>query len=133
MFRLIRIRHGRINQGEPMKLPVTANESYVFGEALVLTNGKVTMAGSTNKPAYIAGENLMASQNATHVLVYPIDPAMEFECPVSAAPANLKVGDKVTLTTDAMGVTATTTSGVATILDKGTAQKAGDILTVQFV
>ena len=50
-----------------------------------------------------------------------------FTAPISEDPSELKAGDKVTLSADALGVTATTTSGVAEIVDIDT-----DKVTVKF-
>ena len=44
----------------------------------------------------------------------------------------LNIGDKVTLHTDGLQVTATTTSGVAEIVSKLSAAASGDQLVVKF-
>ncbi len=131
MFRLIRICGGRINVGESKKLPTTSAESYVWGEALTLVDGALTKCPPTTLPAFMAGENKLASDEGT-LCVYPVQPNMEFECPVNASPAQLKVGDKVTLSQDGMGVTATTVGGVATICDLRGTNAAGDLAVVKF-
>ncbi len=133
MFRLTKILNGRINQAEPCFLASTASETYKLGEALTLVDGAVTKAGATAKPTYIAAEDYTApATNNRAVCVYPISPAMIFECPVTASPAALKAGSKVTLDTTAMAVTATTASGVATIVDTLSAAIANDKVLVSF-
>ena len=129
MFRLVKILNGRINQGEPVKLPSTSGEKYSFGEALVLTGGKLTKA--TAAPTPICGEDVEKSTGADIVAV-PVSADMIFEVAFSAAPTSVNVGDKVTLDTDALMVTATTTNGVATIFDKCGATATGDKCLVQF-
>ena len=57
---------------------------------------------------------------------------MVFAVPVSAAPTSLKVGDKVTVNSDGVQVTATTTNGVATIVSLNGAKAAGDTIIVRF-
>ena len=94
-------------------LPITADETYSLGEALKLTGGKLTKAGATDKPAYIA----MASEvNENGCLtVMPVLPTTFFEVTSSATVAASLIGSAVTLGTDGLTVTATTTSGVFTI------------------
>ena len=56
-----------------------------------------------------------------------------YETPVvGEAPTSLKVGQKVTISGDGTGVTATTTDGVATIVDLLGAAAAGDFIQVRF-
>ena len=57
---------------------------------------------------------------------------MVFEVSVTAAPTSLKAGNAVTLSSDGLGVTATTTSGVAVIRDLVGAAAAGDKILVKF-
>jgi hypothetical protein len=54
-----------------------------------------------------------------------------YEVPVTAAPTALKVGDKVTIHTDGLQVTATTTSGVITIESLNGATAVGDTIVVR--
>ncbi|MBR4295760.1 MAG: hypothetical protein IKT56_02840 [Clostridia bacterium] len=133
MFRLVKILNGRINQGEPVKLPTTPGESYSFGEALVLNGGKLTKCGATTMPTHICGEDYNApSSNNRPITAEPISADMIFEVPFSAAPGSVNAGDKVTLGTDGLQITATTASGVATIFDKCGASATGDKCLVQF-
>lgn len=133
MFRLVKIQNGRCNQPEPEKLGTTASEAYSLGEALVLSGGTLTKCGPTVKPTYIAGEDYTAPASAARRLtVYPVSSDMVFEAPLSAAPASLTEGSTVTLSGDALGVTATTTSGVATVVSLAGAAASGDRILVRF-
>ncbi len=133
MFRLIKISNGRTNQAEPCFLDSTASESYLIGEALILSGGRLTKCGATAKPTHIAAEDYTAPATDNRPLsCYAVSPAMIFECPVTTSPASLVAGSKVTLADTACAVTATTTAGVATIIDPLSASAAGDKLLVAF-
>jgi len=109
----------------------TDGESYQVGEALKLASGKVTLCSGAVAPS--------------HVCVGPIDDNgvvpcvevqkyMEFETTLGVAPADsatVGVGDKVTLHTDGMQVTATKTSGVAEVTGID-GQTVGSRVTVKF-
>ena len=133
MFRLVKIETGRTNEAEPVFLGAAPQETYTLGEALVLSGGLATKCTSTTKPAFIAGEDFTAPATGSASLVaYPISSDMVFEVPVTAAPTSLKAGNAVTLSSDGLGVTATTTSGVAVIRDLVGAAAAGDKILVKF-
>ena len=133
MFRLVKILNGRINQGEPVRLPTTAGTSYSYGEALVLNGGKLAKCGPTAVPTHICGEDYTAPESDNRAIIAePVLADMIFEVPFSAAPTSVNVGDKVTLHTDGLQVTATTASGVATVFDKNGAAAIGDKCLVQF-
>lgn len=136
MFRLVKILNGRINQGEPVRLPSKANEAYKFGEALVLSDGVLTKCGETAVPTHICGEDYTAPDpekgDARAIVAEPVSADMIFEVPFSATPASVNVGDKVTLHEDGLQVTADTENGVATIFDKNGAAAIGDKCLVQF-
>ncbi len=134
MFRLVKILNGRINQGEPVRVPSNPGTSYSLGEALILSSGKATRCGATTKPTFICCEDYSTSStDPRDILVEPVSPDMIFEAPFSEDPSGLSVGSKVTLDiSTGMGITATTASGVATIFDLAGAAKAGDKCLVQF-
>ena len=133
MFRLVKILNGRINQGEPVRLPSKANEAYKFGEALVLSGGVLTKCGATAVPTHICGEDYSAPASDNRaIIVEPVSADMIFEVPFSAAPTSVNVGAKVTIGADGLTVTATATDGVATIFDKNGAAAIGDKCLVQF-
>ncbi|WP_294854271.1 hypothetical protein [uncultured Oscillibacter sp.] len=112
-------------------LPGTAGETITAGEALVLSGGKLTKCGATAKPAYIA---LGPADGNGTVPCAEVQSYMEFQTTLSAAPAEgvtLAPGDKVTLSADALQVTATTESGVATI-KRIDAQAVDSVVIVSF-
>lgn len=129
MFMLSRMLVG--NTPPIVYMQPTDSESYQVGEALKLASGKVTLCSGAVAPS--------------HVCVGPIDDNgvvpcvevqkyMEFETTLGVAPtdsATVGVGDKVTLHTDGMQVTATKTGGVAEVtgIDGRT---VGSRVTVKF-
>ena len=125
MFIVKKILGARINVPEPEKH--IAGTAITQGMALTLTGGKLVAA--TGTPTHIA---LGAAKADEEVACYAVLPAMQFEVPVTAAPTSLKEGDKVTIAEGSLGVTATTQSGVATIVDLNGAKAAGDLIMVKF-
>lgn len=106
-------------------LPRKNDEVIEVGEALALDAGKLTKCAATAKPAYIAMGP--ADENGT-VPCAEVQPHIEFMTTLSAAGAALNLGDKVTLHTDGLQVTATTTAGVATIKQIFSADAGGEII-----
>ena len=105
----------------------TASEAIVLGEALVLSSGKLTKCGATATPEFIA----MGAGTGVKIPVVRVMETDEYEAPLQAAGTSLNVGDKVTLHTDGLQVTATTTSGVFEITQiNGTA--VGDTVLGMF-
>ena len=124
---MFKIHHRSINSVEPFEyLEKTAGETVQAGEALSVANGKLTKCAATVKPEYIAmgGENRSGLVPVIRVLATTI-----FEVPAQADQSALGAGSKVTLHTDGLKVTATTTSGVFTLL---TPAKAGEACTGYF-
>lgn len=129
MFMLSRMLVG--NTPPIVYMQPTDSESYQVGEALKLASGKVTLCSGAVAPS--------------HVCVGPIDDNgvvpcvevqkyMEFETTLGVAPADsatVGVGDKVTLHTDGMQVTATKTGGVAEVTGID-GQTVGSCVTVKF-
>ena len=134
MFNLVKIENGRMNVPEPEYFNAVSGTEIQVGQALTLDGGvlKVLAAGTT-KPEFISLGHVSASAAKREIPVARVNDEQVYEVPVSAAPTALKVGDKVTLTTDGLEVTATTTSGVATIVNLKGAAAAGDKLLVKFV
>ena len=134
MFKLIKIVNSGVNVPEPIKLRKSNSLNVKAGTALTISGGYVTMCTSTATPTYISLEN--AGTNKDSVYCYAVNGNMLFETTVSAKPTSLSVGDKVTLGSDAesntSNVTATTSSGVATIVDLMNASNIGDKITVKF-
>ena len=126
MFTLRKIEGGRINVYEPLSYPVGAS-AVTEGQALVLSSGKLVKA--TGKPTFIA---LASGAENAEIAVGRVEPNQIYEVPVTAAPTSLAVGAKVTVATDGLGVTATTTDGVAEIVDLNGATAANDTIYVRF-
>lgn len=126
MFTYHQFDHG---QTPPLEyLPGEAGEDFAVGEALALADGALTKCGAAAAPAYIcmgpAGEfgRVPCSRVAGSIV---------YDAPLTADGTALKVGDKVTISEDGLGVTATTASGVAEIVRiNGT--DAGDVVGVRF-
>lgn len=129
MFMLSRMLVG--NTPPIVYMQPTDGETYQVGEALKLASGKVTLCRDAAAPS--------------HVCVGPIDDNgvvpcvevqkyMEFETTLGVAPedsATVGVGDKVTLHTDGMQVTATKDGGVAEVTGID-GQTVGSRVTVKF-
>lgn len=96
----------------------TNAEAYAEGEALKLASGRLTKCGPTDVPEFICLKTQLAE--ATAVTPLPISriqrDVMQFEATATATVAATLIGQKVTLHTDGVQVTATTTSGVAEII-----------------
>lgn len=89
---------------------MTSSEASALGEALVLTSGKLTKAGATVKPQFIAAKTAAATTAGEVIPVWRVDDLTEWTTQSMATVAT--IGEKVTLHTDGLKVTATTTSGV---------------------
>lgn len=126
MFSLLRADKGN---NPAIKEMAVAAATYGIGEVLAESNGLLTKVTGTVKPAYVScGVGTKASGDL--LAVNPIYKDMEFTTTLAASGA-LKVGEKVTIHSDSAQVTATTTSGVATLLEiTGTA--SGSKVVVKF-
>lgn len=123
--------NGRSLVPDAVVLPRNPAVAYAAGTALVFSGGVAIAASGAKKPQYICYSNNEAN-DGSELVAYAVSETARFEVPVTAAPTSLKVGDKVTLATDGKGVTATTTDGVATIVDLQGAKKIGDTIIVMF-
>jgi hypothetical protein len=133
MFKLIRYENARTNVPEPVFYQAKTGEEFHIGEALVHSDGVLTKCDATSKPSFIAMGYLAAGATNRKLAVCLVDHNMVFEAPINAAPTSIKVGNKVTLSTDGLGVTATTTSGVVTIESINGATAAGDTIVVRII
>lgn len=105
----------------------TASEAITVGELLKLSSGKLTKASGTDVPEFVAE----GSGNGTIIPVKRIYEDEVYQAPLSASGASLNVGDKVTIGSDGLTATATTTSGVFMITEiLGTA--SGDKINGMF-
>ena len=90
-------------------------QNLVPGTLLYLNAGKLAVAGGTVKPQFIAQHT--GTIDGTQVVAFEkIKESTIYETTCSAAFTSIKVGDKVTTSTDGLTVTATTESGVATVV-----------------
>lgn len=133
MFKLTKIENSRMNVPEPVYYDVADGEAVEIGEALVLSSGKLTKCGATVKPTHIAMGCLAAGATKRTVAAARVESNQLYEVPITAAPTGLVVGSKVTLHTDGLQVTATTTSGVVTVESVNGAAEAGDNIIVRII
>lgn len=88
------------------------------GMALAQTSGNLALASGTTKPTYISMRDQATALTAGDLIpVVRVQPDVIFETELSAAGTSLKVGQKVTIATDGLRVTATTTDGIAEIIE----------------
>lgn len=112
-------------------LPASAITPKV-GMALTQTTGQLALATGATAPTYISMCEKDGECTAGDIIpVIRVNHDMIFETEFSAAADSVKLGSKVTLNTDALKVTATTTSGVAEVVYMdGTA--SGSMCRVRF-
>lgn len=114
MFLNIKTDDGHVAPFE--KLPCSAITPK-NGMAMVLNGGKLAIASGTTKPEFICVEEHDAAVAAdTLVTVVRVDHDTVYQTTLSAAGTSLSLGDKVTIATDGLRVTATKTDGVAEIV-----------------
>lgn len=95
---------------------LTDNEASTEGEALVQTSGRLTKCGATAVPQFIALKTQTAeTTSVTPIPVHRIKEDDVFAVDSMATVAVTLIGNKVTLHTDGLLITATTSSGVAEI------------------
>ena len=92
----------------------TAGEAIVIGEALVLTSGALTKCGATAVPEFIA----ISAGTATPIAVVRVMEEDKYATTFSADGSSLNVGDKVTIASDGVRVTATKANGTGVSGDK---------------
>ena len=100
------------------------------GMALTQTGGLLAAATGTTKPRYICMcEKDSAVTSGDLLPVIRVTADISFRTTCSASFADRKIGDKVTLASNGLQVTATTTSGVATVAEiEGTASGSGVVV-----
>lgn len=89
------------------------------GMALTQSSGNLAIATGTTRPTYISMVEKSAACTAGDLIpVIRVDAGIIFETTISASGTSLNKGDKVTLhASSGLQVTATTTSGVAEVID----------------
>lgn len=103
------------------------------GEAMVLSSGKLVKATGTTKPVFVSMEDVKTNDTTREISVYRIDPRMVFKVETSADASALNIGQKVTIDATGTKVTATTSSGVCTLVDMLGASASGDPVLVRIV
>jgi len=122
---------GRVQPWE--YLPATGSTKPDIGLACVLTSGKLAKCTGTTKPTHICmAEHPAAVAAGTLLPCIKVQPDMVFECKNSASLASVNVGQAVTINSDGLQVTGTTTSGVATIVEKEAGSGTGNKTLVRF-
>jgi hypothetical protein len=111
------------------QLPAAAATYSVGQVAVVNASGYVTAVSGTTKPTHVVVEK-GTKTTADTVSVVPIYPDQEYVTTLSTA-GTLTVGAKVTIASDFAQVTATTTSGVATVIE-ATGSTSGSTVIVKF-
>lgn len=120
--------------GQPVALEyheVTTSETVALGEALVMSSGKLTKCGATAKPTYIAMQPITSAPAGSKIACVRVSPDVIYETELSAASASIAKGALYTLASNGLGITATTTSGVAEVVDWD-GKAAGDKVRVRF-
>lgn len=116
------------NNAAPIEkeVPATSGTEYKHGAAMKYdaSTGKVVLATGTNKPEFVyTGKDVTAAAGDVLAAI-PVLPEYEFESSLSTTGTSLKEGSKVTIASDGLRVTATTTSGVFQLLEPGKASGA---------
>ena len=93
--------------------------TYKVGEALVLSSGHLVAATGTTKPEFFSCQNLVIGTDGLPLIVTPVRDDIIYETTNSAeiTLASVPIGSKLTLHTNGTQVTATTTSGVAEVVE----------------
>lgn len=91
---------------------MTDAEAASLGEAFEMTSGKLTLCAATTRPQFIAVQAADAATPGETIAVWRVDALQEWTTQSMATVATTLIGEKVTLHTDGLLVTATTTSGV---------------------
>ena len=91
-------------------------EVYVYGEALSLSDGTLTKCASTTKPEFICLSDKVCNEQSGLIPVMRVMDFYLFECPVTGDASTLTPGEKTTLDANGIGITTTTTNGVAEIV-----------------
>lgn len=92
-------------------------EGVVAGEALTLTSGRLTKCAATAVPGFISNCTIaLAATSVVPVQAIKVNTEQVWKVKSMATVAASVVGSKVTLHTDGISVTATTSSGVMEVL-----------------
>ena len=114
------------------ELPASALVTPVIGKPLALNEGVLQPAFGTAKPTHICMcEREIACNAGDLIPVIRADSGIVFETEFSENAGAVNLGDKVTISADGMGITATTAGGVCEIVScDGT--DTGDKVRIRF-
>ena len=108
------------------EIPAAAG-TYSVGEALVISDGLATKTSGTYTPTHIsAGAGTKASGDL--LAVNPVYEDKEWKTTFSTTASSIKIGDKVTIASDSAQVTATTTNGVAEVVEIISSASGGEVV-----
>lgn len=129
MFRPIKNDRGN---SEPWEYQPAGEIIPKIGMALNFASGKLAICGPTDRPGYVAmSEKETPCIDGEIIPVLRVEDDMIFETTSMAAFDAVKLGDKVTIHTDGLRVTATTGTGAAEVVGiDGT--EIGDKIRVRF-
>jgi len=122
---------GRVQPWE--YLPATGSTKPDIGLACTLSSGKLAKCTGTTKPTYICMQEESAAVAAGTLLAcIKVQPDMVFEVKNQASLNGVNIGQAVTIHSDGLQITATTSSGVATIVQKVPGTGTGNPTLVRF-
>jgi 3D (Asp-Asp-Asp) domain-containing protein len=98
--------------------PTTANTAIPADAAVSLASGKTAIATGTAKPAFISAGAVLSSAVPADTPAQIVLSHHVWETTFAVDPTAISEGDKVTIHTDGLQVTATTTGGVASVVRK---------------
>lgn len=114
-------------------LQAKASTTYNVGDALNFTGGVLEKATGTTAPTHICGAYYVApASGMKKIPATPVNSGQLYKTTFAADASAVTEGSKVTIHTDAAQVTATTTSGVATIVKKYGTGASGTACLVKF-
>lgn len=113
-------------------IPCTAETEYKIGMGLSVAADGSAKVEATAAPEYICMSKKKGAEGE-YIQAIRVNSEDTYIAKLSAAGTSLKVGDKVTIDTDGINVTATTSDGVAKIIGFMSTEKAkGDEVLIKF-
>lgn len=129
MFKIYSVDDGR---NVPIEYLPASAITPKMGLALTQTGGQLAVASGTTAPSYICMcERAEACTAGDIIPVVRVGHDIIWETTAQAAMTSVSLGSKVTLHTDGLQVTATTTGGVAEVVYKD-GDTAGSMVRVRF-
>lgn len=100
-----------------------------IGKALAFKNGVLDVASGTTKPTFICACHRNSAVTLGEIIpVVRVRDDVLYETTSSVAMTSIKAGDKVTISTDGLQVTATTADGVAEVISIDNTAAGGKVL-----